>query len=476
MLIAQGFQFITFIILGRLLSPSDFGLMALALFFTGIMRAIVEFGLGMSIIQNKENNVIQNDSIFWVSLLLGVTVAIITFASSSIISSISNSPELNTIIKLLSIIYLIDSLKIVPNALLVKSYQFRKLTVINVYNGILYGIITIILAYFGFGVYSLVIGYLISALFSSVQIFFSSRYFPSFTFKISSIRHNIKFGFYLTLSSVLGYFSENIERFIIGKYLGVTELGYYNFSQRLVNYPRQIISQNLGKVLFPAFSEIQNDKERLKAAYLKVIRILFILVVPFLFFASIISDYWIPLFFGSKWNDAVIPFIILSFSGAIAAIGSPLGNVYIAKGKTKMELYFTITTLILTTVLYFSFSPYGLLFLCVANVIYRLLSLLIVLWLSGKYAEVTFKEYLVTFAKPFYVSSVLILIIFISKLILSSLMHNDLINLIIIISIFIMIYLYFLYYTDNDLLSEIKNLFLFFKNRKLDRFFSRSKD
>lgn len=406
----QIIQMVSFIILGRILNPEDFGLMAYALVFIGVIRLFSDFGLGYALIQKK--NPSENDylSVFWFSLLISILLVILMIVFSGIISDYTNQPDMNIILKIICFIYVSDSLRIVPIAILTKSFSFNKIFSSTVAGTVVYGLIAIPMAYLGYKTYSLVYGFLASSVVVTIMTFIQTGWKPKLFFSFNETKSLLGFGIFQAGSGLFSYINDNIERFFLGKYLGTKELGLYHFSTRISGIPQVIVAQNIGKVVFPAFSEIQTDDEKLKHYYFELIKYLIYLIAPGLIIVASYADVWIPLVFGDKWKEAIIPFRILMVSGIIAAIGSPLGNVYLAKGKSKYTFYMSIILTVVVLLIYPISLNYGFLFLCGGVIIYRIINLSLIIYFCNRVVRAKLSEYWENIKSPLFLLFIIIIV------------------------------------------------------------------
>jgi PST family polysaccharide transporter len=322
-------------ILARLISPAEFGIVAIAIVIIVFLGMISDLGVAPAIIQHKDLSESELSDIFSFTVWSGLIVTIIFFFSSWLISSYYQTPILISICQFLSINLLFGTLNIVPNALLLKNKEFKFITYRNLVVQIVGGTISVLAALRGAGLYAL----LINPIFSSVILFIINyRKYPQQikkTFGIASIRKIFSFSIYQFLFNVLNYFSRNLDKLLIGKYLGLSLLGYYEKSYRLMMLPLQNITHVITPVMHPVLSEFQNDLKHLSWSYLKIVRFLAFLGLALSVFLWFTAEELVILIFGNQWQNSVPVFQILSLTVGIQIILSTSGSIFQAANDTK---------------------------------------------------------------------------------------------------------------------------------------------
>lgn len=460
--INQGVQFITFALLARILNPSDIGLMAIALVIIGIGRLILDFGLGMAIIQDNELNMIKLNTVFWFSSGVSLILYTLITLSAESISQFLNNTDIKNIIHLSNLVFFIEAIRIVPNSLLRKELEFKKLAYVSLTNAFVYSVIALILAFNGYGVYSLLYAYLISAFTSTVITVMFKRWFPKLLFSLKEAKGLLKFGSNMTLSSLLGYINDNMERVLLAKYLGVFELGIYHFSKRIITLPQMLISQNVGVATYPVFSKIKSNNEELRFTYYFLLKSLSLLAFPVLTFIAFTSEIWINIFFGNKWDGANLPIKILSLTGMFAATVSPLGNVYLAKGKSYYNVIINSSIFLAVIIIYPLTSQVSFFTLCFGVVSVSFIGFVLNLYFSSKEIEATFMNNLKCMLPAFSFALFLIAILYILKVFMKGLISNIFIEGVIYSLIFSLTYSFLVFKLNR---TDFKKVFELIKTR-----------
>lgn len=335
----MGIHLIVTMILARLLSPSDFGVITLASVCLAFISLLSEMGLGPAVIQQQEMSQKDIDSTFTFTILVGAFFSLVYFALSWSIADFYHNEKLIPICQLLSLIFFAGTINSLPETLMVKHQRFKEKAVRSLALISITGPLSIIAAYNGMGVYSL----LITPFVNSIGIFFYNRRFYScnidFHFSLAPIRKMASFSIYQFLFQFVNYFSRNLDKLIIGRSISMTALGYYDKSYRLIQMPHNNITSILVSVLQPNFSQYQNDKIAMSEKYLKVISLVAAISFPLGVTLCLCGPEMILLLYGAKWEAAIPCFQILALSIPFTMVNSTTGAIYQASNATKYLFY-----------------------------------------------------------------------------------------------------------------------------------------
>lgn len=323
-------------ILARLLSPQDFGVVAIATVIITFFGIFSELGIAPAIIQNKELTNKELNEIFSFTIWMGLIISACFFVASWAIASYYKDSKLILICQLLSVNLFFAAINIVPNALIFKNKKFQFIAIRSIFVQITGGTIAIVAALLGAGVYAL----LINPIFSSIFIFlFSIRQYPQkvyLTWGAESMKKILSFSLYQFFFNVINYFSRNLDKLLIGRFMGLSPLGYYDKSYRLMMLPLQNITAVLTPVMHPVLSNLQNDLQQLERSYLKVVRFLAFIGFPLSAFLWFSAYEVMMIVFGNQWEPSVPAFQILALSVGIQIILSSSGSIFQAANATKI--------------------------------------------------------------------------------------------------------------------------------------------
>ncbi|HIB9002822.1 TPA: lipopolysaccharide biosynthesis protein [Raoultella ornithinolytica] len=261
-----GVQIINLIYLAKIIPPSEYGIMAMAVVITNFGILLRDLGTSAAIIQRKELTDSIKNTIFWLNAILGFSLATAIILLSPIVARIYNQPELTQVLMLLSITFPLSSCAATHLALMERESQFRLISIIEVSSSLISVIVAVILANFGFGVYSLVAQAIVINLMSALQFWNASKWRPSkkLSIKLTDLKDIFGFSANLSLFNLINYFSRNADSFIIGKYMTTAVLGSYNLAYRIMLFPLQSLTFVASRSLYPILSRHQEKNDEIK--------------------------------------------------------------------------------------------------------------------------------------------------------------------------------------------------------------------
>ncbi|MDR3217849.1 MAG: lipopolysaccharide biosynthesis protein [Dysgonamonadaceae bacterium] len=336
-------------ILSRLLTPDDFGTVAIVSVLVVFFGLLGELGIGPAIIQKKELSKQDINVIFSFTILVGLTLAIVFFSLSPLVSSFYKQPVLKNICQLFSITILFACTNIVPNALLLKEKNFKFLMFRQLSIQLICGTLGIFAALMDWGIYALLI-HSMSSTILTFSVNYLHRPIKIASINILSLKKIARFSIYQFLFGFINYFSRNLDKLLIGKFLSPAALGYYEKSYRLMLMPVDNLTNVLTPVIQPFFSDFQDDKQRIYNAYLKIVKLLALIGLPLSVFVHFSAKELILLIFGDQWIASIPVFEILAWSIGIQVILSSSGSIFQAANDTK-RLFFAglLTTSIMVS-------------------------------------------------------------------------------------------------------------------------------
>ena len=335
--VQSGFSFLITIILARLLQPEDFGLLAMATIFTIFAGFLSKFVSGSAIVQKQELGPKEISSIFWANLLAGIITTAIVIITAPFIALFFKEPRLGPILMTLSLTFFLSSLYNVYKALLVKNLEFRFLYIVRISCTILSGLLAVILAYKGYGVWSLVWQAVAEELFTLILLWIPYRWYPLMHFRWSEVRLIMNFSMNYLGFNVVNFVSESLPHLLIGKFLGSEALGFYTLAQRVVAFPLETTSFITNNVLFPVFSKIQDDNLRIGELYLHAMKHVGFIIFPLMGGLFITAPELIQIVFGLKWMPAIFILQVLSVAGILQSISINNSVLYLTKGRTDLQ-------------------------------------------------------------------------------------------------------------------------------------------
>lgn len=416
-------------------------------------------GFSAAIIQRKnlENGHLYTS--FWTGIGTGAVLFIIAVFASPFVADFFNNDLVGHVIIISSVSFFIAPLGIVHRSLLTKNLEFKKLAITEIIAAIISGIVAISLAFLGFGVWSLVARGIINSLIAVILLWVVMPWMPSLYFSKKCFTDLFRFGANVMGSGFLNYLRQNVDYIVIGHLMGAASLGYYTLAYTLAAYPSRQISPIVTRVAFPAFSMLQDDNQRLKKGYMKVVSYLSVITIPALAGLVLVAPEFIDIVFGEKWAPAILPLQILCVIGVVNSIAHTVGTIFYAKGRPDIELKLNIVKLPVTTLAVILGSMYGIVGVASSKVFTAGVYFIITQGLANHLIKLTWREYFFTL-KPALVGSVIMaFIIGIYQYILMTLHYSNGLN-ILVSSILVGLVTYFslLRKMQPELLNDVKNL------------------
>lgn len=366
----QGVQFIISIILARVLLPEEYGIIALITIFLNIANIFIQSGFSSAIIQKKEVDEVDCNSVFYFNLIISIIAYFILYMLSPIIASFYKNPILSSVLRVQAITLIIGGLNAVQNAIIQRKMQFKKVFIVSVIAIIIQGLVGIFMAYKNYGVWSLVISSLVGSIVTTIILWFVTSWRPKLNFSIIRLKSMFKFGSRLLLSSLIDTIYNNLYSLIIGKKYNQEMLAYYNRGQNIPNLLVTNINSSIDGVLFPALSTYQDDKKGMKMLVRRSIVTSSFIVFPIMFGLFAISKPLTIILLTDKWIDSV-PFMKLS---CIMYAMWPIhtANLQAIKAMGRSDVFFKLEIIkkilgISILIITIPFGVYAMMIGCVIN-------------------------------------------------------------------------------------------------------------
>jgi len=358
------------LILARLLTPGDYGLYAMALAFITLLDLLREFGLGSAIIQRQDLDRRQINAIFWIVAGTSVVLVGLSFLGAPLASRYYGEPRLVWLVRILGVMFLLNSFGTVPYSLLTKEIDFRKRSLAEA-SGVVASVGTSLsLAYLGYGVWALVIGNLVKIAVQNVFLSVFCRWLPGVEVSFVDIRNILTFGMRVAGSNAIGKLSAVANPMIIGRFLGGPDLGLYTMADSLGTNPfHKLSTQVINQLSFPVFSKLQREDDQLRLYFLKITKYLAVISLPMQVGMALVSRELVSVFLSDKWLPTVGLVQAFSISGIFYVLALPASPLLTARGRTDITFRLSVFGAILTTVAILIGARFGLLGVAIAWVI-----------------------------------------------------------------------------------------------------------
>ena len=355
----QILSLVSIVIFAKLLSVEDFGIFSILMIFNSFLIIFGDMGTTAAIVHTQKPSKLLLSSVFYFNLMTGLLLSSLLILSSTAISLFFEIPKLEPLLKLISLNFIIMSFMLVQKALLEKSMDFKSISTaesLSVLIGLILGLVS---AYYGMGVYSLITQTLSTSIIATVMLWYYSKWKPEWSFSLDEIKKIWKYTANLSAFEIINHFSTQADSFLIGKYLSASALGIYSIAYKIMLYPLQNISRVLMRVLFPAFSKLQNNDAKFREVYKHAIFYISLIAFPIMVGLMSTAEVLVDILFGDKWEGLALLLMILAPSGMIRSIYTTTGAIYKAKGNTDLQLKIGIVFTIITIIGFIIGLSYG---------------------------------------------------------------------------------------------------------------------
>lgn len=455
LLISRLFAFAIKLILARLLFPEQFGLVGMATVFISFIQILNDLGIGAALVQRKEENLtdLHYYTAFWAGIIWSIGIyLVIAFIAAPLAALFYKQPQLTTIIPVLGLGVLFNPINLVHRAQLTKQMSFKKLAFINNTSSIIAGVIAVILAIMGAGIWALIFNAVASTIIAVPLYFNATKWLPKFIWSRQAFNDVFTFGVYTMGTEFLTMLMLNIDYLLIGKLLSATALGVYTLAFVLTDTFRTQLTKMINRVMFPVYGQNQDSKSMLKKVYFKVVKYNSICVYPLMVFLIVLGEPFVVNFFGLKWMEAVLPLKILAFSVMIHLMVNSHSTLIRGLGKTNLEMRMQLVKAILyLPTISLGIYWYGIVGAASAYVINKVFEVIIAQYYLKKFLGIQFADVISAISPPLLASVVAYVITFVAY---TSGIHFILCGLLLVLSYILVIWLMM----KAELLNHLKSI------------------
>jgi len=393
-------QLLSLTILTRLITPDQYGIMAMAMVVTNFALIFRDLGTSSAIIQRKKLTPEIVSSVFWLNMFMGTGICLLLIIISPYISSLFKQGLLDVILIILSLSFPISSLGAVHQALLERESKFKLIAAIEISSSTLGLVIAVASAYIGAGVYSLVFQTLTSCVISTSAYWLFNDFRPKFAISKNDLKSLISFSGNLTLFNLINYFSRNVDSIIIGRKFSAIVLGSYSLSYRIMLFPIQSLSIVAARSLYPVMSKNQDDLGEIKNLFFKTLTVIASVTAPMMFGLVVIRESFVNVVFGNQWE--IVPSLILWMApiGFIQSLLSVTGSVMVAQGKTALQMYLGLLSSVLSVSAFIIGAWFSIYMLAKLYLLANVISGLISLYVCTRSIKASFYELITNISAP----------------------------------------------------------------------------
>lgn len=380
-------QMICSLIVARLLTPKDFGIVGMITVFSAIGLIIIDSGFGQALIRKQNTTDVDFSSVFFFNLIISIFVYILLYLLSPLIETFYNIHGLCKISRTVFLIIPINAIGLIQNTILTKKVDFKTLGIISFTSSLLSGGVGIILAYYLQNVWAIVYQMLTMYLLRAILLWIFAKWKPMLTFSFLSIKEMSGYASNLLFTGLFGTIVNNISPLVIGKVYDATQLGYYTQADKLQKIPSTTSTSIIQRVTFPILVEIQYDNQRLRAAYCKILAQAVYFISPIMVLLSTLSPEIINILLGPKWMTSARYLQILCISGLLYPISCLTLNIINIKGKTRLLFYLEVVRKIIFFLIIIISMQFSIEVFIWMQAFYAVIQLVINLYYSGKQIE-----------------------------------------------------------------------------------------
>lgn len=359
-------QLLTVVFLARFLGPSDFGVVALALVVTGLLTAVRDVGLGAAIVRHQAPTQPYLSTVFWVANIVGASMGLIVFLAAPGIAIVLEEPSIVDLLRVLAIGFSAGALGTVHQAMLERSMQFSLLARVELGAVLIGSVVAFTSAWAGAGAMSLALQAVATSSAGAVGLWLALGWRPSRSFALGELRRLLAFGLPLAATNALNYVVRSADYLVIGVVLGPEQLGYYILAYRLAFAPLQVVSAALSRVLLPMYSRDRSDLHRLRTTYLSSTGYVAFFGLPMALGTSVMAGLLIQVGFGELWRPAGAVLGVLGIVVAGQLVGTTVGPLYLAMGRSGLFLAYGIVSSVLFVLSFLIGVQFGILGVAIA--------------------------------------------------------------------------------------------------------------
>lgn len=407
----QGITFLVGLVLARLLTPEEYGLIGIITIFIAVFNSIVDSGFSNALIRKNNVEAVDYNTVFITNMVLSIVLFFTMFYCSSFIAKFFNQPTLEPLTKVMASIVIINAIAIIPRTILVKRVDFKTQTKISLIASLMSGVLGIVLALNGFGVWSLVTQQISRQFLNTIFLWIWSRWYPKLQFSIRSFKELFGFGWKLLVSGLIDTIWKEIYQVVIGKCYSAETLGQYTRAQQFGSIFSSNLTSVVQRVSYPVLSEIQDDKMRLKYAYKKIIKVTMLVTFCTMLGLAAVAKPLILVLIGEQWLPSVPLLQIICLNMMLYPLHAINLNMLQVQGRSDLFLKLEIIKKTIAVIPLLLGIFVGIYWMLWSSVITGFISYYLNAYYSGKFLDYSIWEQVKDIFPSFVVASLMALIV-----------------------------------------------------------------
>lgn len=386
----QGISFLVMIIMARVLTPEDYGLVGMLTIFIAISQALIDSGFSQALIRKQDRSEIDNSTVFYFNIAVGCILYLILFFSAPLIARFYNEPVLVPLTRVISLSVVINSFVVVQRALLTVKIDFKTQAKASLTASIVSGVVGIIMVYTGWGVWSIVWYQISNLLINVALLWVFSKWRPTWQYSWASFRELFGFGSKLAISAILDTLYQNVYLIVIGKVFKAADLGYYTRAHQFASFPSSNLTGIIQRVTFPVLCTIQDDDDRLRDVYRRFLRLSAFIIFPLMAGLAAVAHPLVVILLKEQWAFTAVLLQIVCFSMMWYPIHAINLNLLQVKGRSDLFLKLEIWKKCIGVAILCATVPFGLVAMCFGSIASSIIALIINTYYTGKLIQVGF--------------------------------------------------------------------------------------
>ena len=386
----QGVQFLIMIVMARLLTPHDYGIIGMLAIFLAVSQSLIDSGFSQALIRKQDRTEIDNNTVFYFNIVVSALLYVILYVSAPFVADFYDTPQLCPVMRVVCLGIMFNSLAVVQRALLTIRIDFKTQAKAALTAAVTSGVVGIAMAYHGFGVWSLVTQQLLNLVINTGLLWLLSKWRPRLVYSWQSFHELFAFGSKLLASGLLDTIYRNIYPIVIGKLFSASSLGHYTRAHQFSEFPSSNLTGIIQRVTYPVLCEIQDDDERLSDIYRRFLKLSAFVIFPLMVGLSSVAQPFVNIMLGQQWDFCGQLLQIICFAMMWYPIHAINLNLLQVKGRSDLFLRLEIIKKILGVSVLCLTAPFGLVVMCYGSILNSLVALAINTYYTGKLINVGF--------------------------------------------------------------------------------------
>lgn len=421
----QGVQFVIMIVMARLLTPYDYGIIGMLAIFIAVAQSLIDSGFSQALIRKQDRTDVDNNTVFYFNIVVSALLYLVLYVSAPFVADFYDTPQLCPVMRVVCLGIVFNSFAVVQRALLTIRIDFKTQAKAALTAAATSGIVGIVMAWHGFGVWSLVVQQLLNLGVNTGLLWLLSKWRPRLVYSWRSFHELFAFGSKLLASGLLDTVYRNIYPIVIGKLFSASSLGHYTRAHQFSEFPSSNVTGIIQRVTYPVLCEIQNDDVRLANIYRKFLKLSAFVIFPLMAGLAAVAEPFVNIMLGSQWGFCGQLLQVICFSMMWYPVHSINLNLLQVKGRSDLFLRLEVIKKILGVAVLCVTAPFGLMVMCYGQIFSSLVSLVINTYYTGKLINVGFVRQM----RDLLPTTILCLIMFTLILLVNHFIGNDVVEL-----------------------------------------------